>query len=73
MIGSASQVKPSSRPLRIGILSDTHNYLDPRIKGDFRSFLATATGYGTVGVRKGRPFVEVKSGAIEVRAIKTAP
>ena len=27
-------------------------YLEPGIKGDFRCFLATATGYGTVGVRE---------------------
>jgi len=45
-------------------------YLDPRIKGDFRCFLATATGYGTVGVKKGKPFVEVKSGTIDCREIK---
>jgi uncharacterized protein (DUF608 family) len=39
-------------------------YLNPSVKGDFRAFLATATGYGTVGVRKGKPFLEVKSGRI---------
>jgi len=47
-------------------------YLDPRVKGDFRCFLSTATGYGTVGVRKGKPFVEVKSGSIDFREIKWA-
>ncbi len=45
-------------------------YLDPRIRGDFRCFLSTATGYGTVGVKKGKPFVEVKSGTIDFREIK---
>ena len=39
-------------------------YLRPSVPGDFRSFLSTATGYGTVGVRDGQPFVEVKRGAI---------
>jgi uncharacterized protein (DUF608 family) len=39
-------------------------YLKPAIKGDFRSFLSTATGYGTVGVRAGAPFIEVASGEI---------
>ncbi|MBN1874280.1 MAG: hypothetical protein JXA33_08610, partial [Anaerolineae bacterium] len=39
-------------------------YLTPSVKGDFRAFLCTATGYGTVGVRDGEPFVEVKAGAI---------
>jgi hypothetical protein len=29
-------------------------------------FLTTATGYGTVGVKNGIPFVEVKGGRIEV-------
>jgi len=47
-------------------------YLRPSIQGDFRSFLSTATGYGTVGMKDGRPFVEVKSGSIDVRAIKAA-
>ena len=46
-------------------------YLHPTIKGDFRCFLSTATGYGTVGIKNGRPFVEVKSGSIDVKAIKT--
>jgi hypothetical protein len=45
-------------------------YLRPRIAGDFRSFLATATGFGTVGVRAGKPFLEVKSGKIDVGEIK---
>ncbi|MBI5383117.1 MAG: hypothetical protein HZA90_00365 [Verrucomicrobia bacterium] len=45
-------------------------YLDPQVRGDFRCFLSTATGYGTVGVKRGKPFVEVKSGTIEVKEIK---
>ena len=45
-------------------------HLQPRIKGDFRAFLSTATGYGTVGVRGGKPFLEVKSGTIDVKEIK---
>jgi len=43
--------------------------LRPAIKGDFRAFLSTATGYGTVGVRKGKPFIEVASGTISVKRI----
>ncbi len=46
-------------------------YLDPAVEGDFRSFLATATGYGTVGMRDGKPFIEVVSGQIEVREIRS--
>ena len=45
-------------------------YLHPQVKGDFRSFLSTATGFGTVGVRDGEPFVDVKSGAIDVAKIE---
>jgi uncharacterized protein (DUF608 family) len=44
-------------------------YLRPAIQGDFRSFLSTATGYGTVGVKNGRPFVEVISGEIPYKKI----
>jgi len=45
-------------------------YLAPPRRGDFRCFLATATGYGTVGVRDGRPFLEVRSGLIPVAKIE---
>ena len=45
-------------------------YLKPAIKGDFRCFLSTATGFGTVGVKNGKPFVEVVSGQIPYREIK---
>jgi hypothetical protein len=42
-------------------------YLEPSIKGDFRCFLATASGYGTVGVKKGKPFYEAKAGTLDIR------
>jgi len=45
-------------------------YLRPAIKGDFRCFLSTATGFGTVGVKNGKPFVEVVSGQIPYREIR---
>ncbi len=45
-------------------------YVEPRLSGDFRSFLSTATGYGTAGVRSGEPFLEVRSGTIEVGRIE---
>jgi uncharacterized protein (DUF608 family) len=48
-------------------------HVEPRLRGDFRSFLATATGYGTAGVRSGRPFLEVRSGTIEVARIDYRP
>ena len=48
-------------------------YLRPAVEGDFRTFLATETGFGTVGVRNGQPFVEVVSGLIPYRKIDYKP
>ncbi len=45
-------------------------HLRPRVPGDFASFLATATGYGVVGVNDGKPFVDVRSGTIAVRELR---
>jgi uncharacterized protein (DUF608 family) len=45
-------------------------YLAPRVKGDFRALLATATGYGTVGVKAGKPFLEVVSGEVPFTRIE---
>lgn len=45
-------------------------YLEPSIPGDFRSFFCTATGYGTVGIKSGKPFYEPKSGSVEIKKIK---
>ena len=45
-------------------------YLKPSRKGDFRGFLCTATGYGTVGLRGGKPFIEVKHGNIPIKRIE---
>jgi len=45
-------------------------YVDPSIKGDFRCFFSAASGYGTVGVRKGKPFFEPKSGTLDIQEIK---
>lgn len=47
-------------------------FLKPAIKGDFRCFLATATGYGTAGLKEGKPFVEVKKGHIDITRIEFA-
>jgi uncharacterized protein (DUF608 family) len=45
-------------------------YLNPNLKGNFRSFFCAANGYGVVGVRKGKPFYEPKAGNLEIREIK---
>ena len=44
-------------------------YLDPRVKGDFRAFLSTATGFASVGIRKGKPFVQIAEGEIPIDEI----
>ena len=41
--------------------------IDSRIGDDFRSFISTASGYGTVGLKNGKPFVEVVRGEIPVK------
>jgi len=48
-------------------------YLHPSVAGDFRAFLATQTGFGTVGVRNGRPFVSVIAGTIDVQHTEYTP
>jgi uncharacterized protein (DUF608 family) len=45
-------------------------YLKPAVKGDFRTFISTAAGYGTVGVKDGKPFCKVKSGRIPFEKIE---
>ncbi len=44
-------------------------YIDPKVIGDFRVFISTAGGYGTVGTKDDQPFIEVKHGKIPVRSI----
>ncbi len=40
-------------------------YIDSKV-GDFRCLLSTGTGFGTVGLKDGQPFLDVKLGTIEV-------
>ena len=56
---TGSATTPSSKTL----------YLKPQLPGDLRGFLCTATGYGTVGIRDGKPFLEVKHGASQWTAL----
>jgi uncharacterized protein (DUF608 family) len=51
--------------------------IDSRIGGNFTSFLSTATGFGNAGLKDGKPFLDVKYGAVEVKeclvsGVKTA-
>jgi len=48
-------------------------YLRPAVSCYFNGFLATETGYGTVGVKGGKPFVEVVSGQIPFKKIQYTP
>jgi hypothetical protein len=48
-------------------------HLQPRVKGDFRCFLSTAGGYGTVGVRRGKAFFQPVKGDVEIREIRHTP
>jgi len=41
-------------------------YLDSRIGKDFSCFLSTETGFGVAGLKKGKPFVDVRYGRIDV-------
>jgi hypothetical protein len=44
-------------------------YIDSRAGYEFRSFLATATGFGVVGVEHGQPFLDVAHGQIDVHNV----
>ena len=43
--------------------------INPAIKSDCKSFISTNTGYGTVGVKGGEPFIDVVKGMIDVEKI----
>ena len=44
--------------------------VEPRIEGDFRTFVAGDGGFGVAGVRDGKPFMEVVSGKMEIDKIE---
>ena len=48
-------------------------YVIPSFKGDFRVFISTATGFGTVTVTDDEPSVEVKMGSIEIERMIHQP
>jgi hypothetical protein len=44
-------------------------YVDSKV-GDFTSFISTETGFGNVGLKNGKPFLEVDYGEIVVKDFK---
>ncbi len=44
-------------------------YIDSKIGNNFKSFLSTETGFGSVGLKDGKPFVDMKMGKIDVQKI----
>ena len=42
-------------------------YIDSKIGDNFRSFLSTASGYAVVGLKGGKPFIDVREGNIDVQ------
>jgi uncharacterized protein (DUF608 family) len=43
-------------------------FIDSKI-GDFTSFLSTESGFGNVGLKNGKPFIEVTQGNIDVKKV----
>ncbi|UCG49415.1 MAG: hypothetical protein JSU94_06455 [Phycisphaerales bacterium] len=44
-------------------------YIDSKIGGNFRSFFSAAGGFGAVGLKNGRPFLNMKMGSLDVRNV----
>jgi len=40
-------------------------YIDSKVGDNFRAYLSTAAGFGTVGLKDGKPFLDVKMGTIK--------
>lgn len=47
-------------------------YIDSKI-GDFVSFISTGSGFGNVGLKRGKPFVKVVSGKIDIETFVVSP
>lgn len=72
----ATQLIPALRPMdelpgsdRDSMWEEKVLYIDSRLGDDFRSFLSTASGFGTVDLRQGRPFVEMKMGELDIERV----
>ena len=47
-------------------------YIDSQVGNNFRSFLSTGDGFGTVGLKNGKPFLDVKMGDIDIEKVIVA-
>ena len=45
-------------------------HISPKIKGDFKTFFCAAGGFGTIGVKNGKPFAEFAKGGFEIGRIE---
>ena len=46
--------------------------IDSKIGNDFKCFIATETGFGLAGLKKGKPFINVKYGFIDVKSVNVS-
>ena len=44
-------------------------YIDSKIGDDFKSFLSTESGWGIVGLKNGKPYVDMKMGDLDVEQV----
>ena len=44
-------------------------YIDSKIWNNFRCFFSAENGFGTIGLKNGKPFVEIKSGELDVKEV----
>jgi len=44
-------------------------YIDSKIGDDFHCFFSAESGFGSAGLKNGKPFIEIKSGELDVRQV----
>ncbi|MFC1537962.1 GH116 family glycosyl hydrolase [Candidatus Latescibacterota bacterium] len=44
-------------------------FIDSNVGDSFRAFLSTESGFGTVGLDNGKPFLDMKNGTLDVRKV----
>jgi hypothetical protein len=66
--GSAAVRWVVDKRIRYDVVDKTL-HINSQIGDDFRSFFSCETGFGTVGLKKGKPFVEMRLGDINTQEI----